>query len=231
MGRTCKYVAIGGGVLAIVITLILIFIPKNHELTIASKNWERKVIIEEYRTVQEENWTIPTGGRKTGEYQDIYTYNQVIDHYDYTTKSRTVPDGGHYEVVGYLDNGDGAIEEITQWVTDYITEYYTESEPVYRQDPVYRTKYQYDIERWVFDHYEITSGHTDEPYFAAPKLAENFRTNGTEEKYTVTAFRNRDDSKMKVYTLSFEDWSSVKVDQTVRVKIHIGDKVELIKDE
>lgn len=226
-----KYVAISSGILAIIVTLILIFIPKESELTITDKSWERKVIVEEYRTVHEEGWNIPTGGRKTGEYQDIYTHQEVLDHYDYITKSREIPDGGHEEVIGYRDNGDGTFEEITRWVTDYKTEYYQEAKPVYRQDPIYQTKYRYDIERWLFDHYETTSGHTDTPYFATPTLAENFRTNGTKEKYTVTAFANRDSSKTEVYTLSFKDWQSIKIDQTIHVKIHIGNQLELIKNE
>lgn len=226
-----KYVAVISGILAIAVTLILILIPKERELTISDKSWERKVIVEEYRTVHEEDWSIPAGGRKTGEYQDIYTYQEVFDHYDYVTKSREVPNGGHEEVVGYRDNGNGTFEEVTRWVTDYRTEYYQEAEPVNRLEPIYRTKYRYDIERWIFDHYETTSGHTDTPHFATPTLTENFRTNGTEEKYTVTAFTNRDSSKTEVYTLCFEDWQSVKIDQTIRAKVRIGNQLELIKSE
>ena len=225
MGRTFTII---GGILGVILVVILIILStRQHELTIIDKHWERQVIVEEYRTVQEEGWSIPTGGRKTGQYQDIYTYQQVFDHYDYTTESRTVPDGGHYEVVGHDSEGN----PITEWVTDYRTEYYTESEPVYRQEPVYRTKYQYDIERWVFDHYETTNGRVDAPYFATPNLTDNFRTNGTKEKYTVTATKNRDDSKVGTYTLNFEDWSSVKIDQTVRVKKYVGNHIELIKDD
>lgn len=61
-----KYVAVISGILAIAVTLILILIPKERELTISDKSWERKVIVEEYRTVHEEDWSIPAGGRKTG---------------------------------------------------------------------------------------------------------------------------------------------------------------------
>ncbi len=226
-----KWVAIGGGILAVVATLVLIFIPKERELTITDKTWERKVVVEEYCTVEEDDWHIPTGGRELYHYQSIYGYEPVFDHYEYVEKSRLVPDGYHEEVVGCRDNGDGTFTEVIKNVQDFKTEYYTEREAIYRQEPIYRTKYHYEIERWVFDHYETTSGHTDTPYFATPDLAEKFRTNGTKEEYTVTAFINRDDSKTGVYTLSFEDWSSVNINQTIRAKVHVGNYIELIPDE
>lgn len=217
----------------IVMTVALIFFlrPKTVEITVVDKAWERNVIIEEYRTVQEEDWSIPAGGRMTGSYQAIHHYDTVIDHYETVTKSRQVASGGHYETSGYQDNGDGTFTETQTWVTDYTTEYYTEQEPVYAEVPVYRTKYRYDIERWQFDHDETTRGHNDRPYFAETRgLADGFRTNGTTEKYMITAtYFKKDKLVEKDYDIDFEKWQEVLIDHKYTVKIHAGNRLEFIE--
>lgn len=70
-------IAIVGGILALIIILILIFIPKYYDLSVADKSWERKVIIEEHRTVQEEDWYIPVGGRLLYTYRAVRYYEDV----------------------------------------------------------------------------------------------------------------------------------------------------------
>lgn len=221
-------------VLAIIATIVgLVFLlkPKTVEITVVDKAWERNVIIEEYRTVQEEDWSIPAGGRMTSSYQAIHHYDTIIDHYETVTKSRQVPNGGHYETSGYQDNGDGTFTELETWVTDYTTEYYTESVPVYDEVPVYRTKYRYDIERWQFDHNETTRGHNDRPYFAETRgLADGFRTDGTTEKYAITAsYFKKDKLVEKDYEIDFEKWQEVLIDHKYTVKIHAGNRLEFIE--
>ena len=212
-----------------VLGLVFFLIPSTRDVTILDKSWERQVEVEEYRTVHEEDWSIPAGGRMTGSYSAIHHYEDVLDHYETVTKSRSVADGGHYESDGYTDNGDGTFTERSHWVTDYKTEYYTDEEPVYRSEPVYQIKYQYDIERWVFDHYETTSGHLDEPYFAEPELDSTHRTSATIETYRVTAtYEKRGKNVNSVYTMDLADWQKVDIGAFVTVKIHLNKHLEVV---
>ena len=225
-----KKFAIFALILIVISSMVFLLMPTKRDLTIIDKTWERQVEVEEYRTLHEEDWSIPSGGRMTGSYRAIHHYEDVLDHYDTVTKSRTVPDGGHYESDGYTDNGDGTFTEHSHWVTDYKTEYYTEQEPVYRSEPVYQTKYQYDIERWVFDYYETTSGHDDEPYFASPKLDSRHRTGHTTETYHITAtYEKRGKTITDIYTMDFASWKTVEIGTTIRAKVHVGKRIELIE--
>lgn len=225
-----KKIAIFALILIAVSSLVFILMPTTRDLTVVDKTWERQVAVEEYRTLHEEDWSIPPGGRMTGSYRAIHHYEDVLDHYETVSKSRTVPDGGHYESDGYTDNGDGTFTEHSHWVTDYKTEYYTEQEPVYRSEPVYQTKYQYDIERWVFDYYETTSGHNDEPYFASPKLNSKHRTGHTTETYRIAAtYEKRGKTITDIYALDFASWKTVEIGTTIRVKVHVGKRIELIE--
>ncbi len=215
----------------IIALLVYLFLPKEQTLTVVDKQWYRSVDIEEYRTVHEEDWAVPDGGRQTGSFQDVHHYVQALDHYETVRRSRQVPDGGHSEVVGYRDNGDGTFTEETRWVTDYRTEYYTEEEPVYVPVPVFATKYAYDIERWVYDHTEETSGHADQPYFADPPASGTFRQNGTQERYSITTEKTSSrDGKTNQYDVSYEDWLSVSIGDQIRAKVGLGNRLELLSD-
>lgn len=231
IGRFIKPILAILTLVAVIGGLFFLLKPKTAEITVVDKAWERNVVIEEYRTVQEEDWFVPAGGRMIGSYQAIHHYDTVIDHYDTVTKSRQVASGGHYEVSGYQDNGDGTFTEQQAWVTDFTTEYYTEQEPVYVQVPVYQTKYRYDIERWQFDHNETTRGHDDRPYFADTSgLADRFRTDGTTEKYTITATYFKKDKLIEEdYEVDFEKWQELLVDHKYTVKIHAGNRLEFIE--
>lgn len=217
------------GIIALLVIIAVIFFPYHTEATILDKSWECRVIVEEYRTFHESDWFVPIGGRETGHHLAIHHYEQVLDHYETVTNSREVPDGGHEEVVGYTNNGDGTFDEVTTYVTDYRTEYYTEQEPVYRDEPVYQTKYEYDIERWTFDHCEVTSGHFDAPYFASPKLDARHRTNGTMEKYEISISCTNRRGKLITTSLAttLTEWETLEKGETIPVDIYAGSIVSL----
>ena len=80
--------------------------------------------------------------------------------------------------------------------------------------PIFGTKYYYEIERWIFERQEDTSGSSDTaPYWAELSLKENEREGGRSEKYTFTA----SDSKGKTYTYTCSgqaEWEKYKVGST-----------------
>ena len=229
--QTIKWLIIAVLAILSIIGLLFILRPKFVDITVIDKAWERNVIVEEYRTFHEEDWSIPIGGRETGSHSEIHHYDQVLDHYETVTKTRTVQSGGHYEVTGYQDNGDGTFTEVERFVPDYTTETYTEQEPVYISVPVYQTEYEYDIERWTFDHYETTSGHTDKPYFAEVDLPKGYRTNGTTESYKITAtYPKKDETITKDFQIDFDKWQEISIGDEFSVKIHVGNRLEFIEN-
>lgn len=206
---------IGGGIadnaLPIIMSLIflfcagVLFYPHKETVTVTGFEWARNISIEDLRTVQESDWSVPSGGRVYKEQTELKTYVSVIDHYETKTetKSRQVID--HYDTeYSYSDNGNGTFTEHTKQVPVYKTEYYEEThqEPVYRQDPVYATKYYYDIDKWFDSGRDYPSNGTDQnPYWNTDyTLAEKERDTDRTEKYTVFYDNGKSDD------LKLDDW-------------------------
>lgn len=129
--------------------------PKTADFLVNSVGWQTSTDAEEYKTFHESDWSVPDSGRVTDSRSELYTYEQVLDHYETVTKSKIISVFDHYETkYDYRDNGDGTFSEKSYEVPVYKDEvqYYTQEEPIYRSEPVYRTKYYYDIDRWtVYD--------------------------------------------------------------------------------
>ena len=181
------------------------FYPHKETVTVTGFEWARNISIEDLRTVQESGWSVPSGGRVYKEQTELKTYVAVIDHYETKTetKSRQVID--HYDTAySYSDNGNGTFTEHTKQVPVYKTEYYEEThqEPVYRQDPVYATKYYYDIDKWFDSGRDYPSSGTDQnPYWNTDyTLAEKERDTDRTEKYTVFYDNGKSDD------LKLDDW-------------------------
>ena len=206
--------------------------PAKANLTVKSMEWARSVTVEELRTLRESAWSVPSGGRVYDQKQEVQTYTQVLDHYE--TREREVAEDyiDHYEdvVVGYKDLGNGFFEEITESRPVYETRYYTETyqEPVYVTVPIFGTKYYYEIDRWVFERQEDTSGSSDQaPYWAELSLKENEREGDRSEKYTFTAVDSRD--KTYTYTCSSQaEWEKYRVGDTFNATLS-GNRITQIQ--
>jgi len=206
-----------GVILALFAVILAVFWPRNYNGEVGTVAWAREIDIEAWRTVQESDWSVPDGGRVYDTNWEIHHYVQVLDHYETRTRqvSEQVYDGEEYHT-RYSDNGDGTFTEETYSTPRYRTEYHTETyqEPVYRSDPVYQTKYYYDIERWVVDREEESSGADNEPYWPEYTLAENERTGFQGEAYTMSVHVK--DKRYSV-SLSYDRWKN----------FHAGDKIEI----
>lgn len=123
---------------------------------------------------------------------EFHHYQSVLDHYETRTRTYTelVLDGydTHYE-----DNGNGTAQlvQTPRYRTETRTETY--QEPVYRNDPVYQTKYYYYIDRWKVIDTKTTSGTTRSAYWpeldlptkvSNPRLGDR-KIGNTTEKYYV----------------------------------------------
>lgn len=204
--------------------LIFLFIPKPQEITVQELSWQLSIDIERYQTVEESNWSLPTGARLLYSQEEFSHYEQVFDHYE--TKTREVSKEriiGYEEYVsGYRDLGNGYFEEITSSRPIYETYYETETydEPVYRDEAVYRTKYYYEIDKWLYERSVKTSGKDKTPYWGEVKLSSDERISAQRETYSILGFNKK--GKEKSITLSYEDWNSLKVGETVTLNVSFG---------
>jgi hypothetical protein len=128
---------------------------RHLEGEVAARQWERTVQVEAYRSVQEEGWSLPEGARRLRSYRAIRDYRQVLDHYETKTRqvSERVQTGTRTYTCGQVDRGNGYFEDRTCTEPEYETRYHSESyqDPVYRREPIWDTKYEYRIKRWVPD--------------------------------------------------------------------------------
>ena len=191
----------GRGRLKYVVAAILAFFgwtqwPRQVEATVDGREWTRTVQVEENRRVVESDWALPQGGDLIRSYRDVRSYNRVLDHYE--TRTREVSDrvqvGTRTYTCGSRDLGNGSFEDITCTEPEYETRYRTETyqEPIYRQEPVYATKYEYHIWRWQPDTL-LTARDTGEAMaWPRMRMGERQREGEKTAKYTVT-FRDRKD--------------------------------------
>ena len=190
--------------------------PIREELQVSDMMWQYSINIEESYMSKESGWDLPHGAILLHEEDEIKTYVPVIDHYD--TKTKTIPHRDYVgeEVVGYedIDLGNGRFErrEITapkyeEW--DELVEY---EEPVYRNEPVWATKYYYEIERWRHARYVKTSGHDKEFYWGTVELEDGEREGASTEKYTIFGYTS---DNYEQFTCSQSIYNMVDIDKTI----------------
>ena len=227
-----KYFGIGAGMLTFIALILFFFIPKETTFEVTDIYWEYGVAIEEYRTVEESDWYLPSGARLYYSQEEIYEYQTVIDHYETRTRevSEQVLDGYDTVVTGYEDLGNGYFEEITSQVPRYRTEYRTETyeEPVYVQVPVYKTKYYYEIDKWIYDRTLKTEGNTKDTYFEDYTLDINERFSTKSKKYVFYGIVDNENKDMQV---NESIWNQYDVGDIIPIKINRAGIITIIEEQ
>ena len=204
--------------------IIYLFIPKEQELTITEMSWQRSIDIEKYQTVEESDWSLPSDAHLLYSQEELSHYEHVLDHYE--TKTRQVArdriSGYEDYVSGYRDLGNGYFEEIISSRPIYETYYETEiyQEPVYRNEAIYRTKYYYEIDKWLYERSVKTNGVDKEPYWGNVTLYSDERISVKSENYYISGLNKK--NKSSKISLSFDDWNSLEIGQTVKLKVSLG---------
>lgn len=217
--RTVRQVGIGAIVVAVLTAIVFfciwLFTPIEHQMAIEGFEWSRNIEIEELRTFDESEWSLPSEARLQYTRNELHHYEDVFDHYE--TKSKQVPHErivGYDEHTSYRDLGNGQFEEVvTQtpvYETYYETEYYESA--VYRQEPRYATKYYYEIDRWVHGYDVPTFGFDKDPYWGTYTLGAKERKGKSSERYYITGCI---DSKERKFSISFSDWKACEKGNTV----------------
>ena len=203
-------------------TILAMNSMKPRVFEVMEHQWQSSIDVEDLNTYHESGWSVPEGGRVTETRQEVRSHRRVIDHYESVTKSRQVADGGHYET-DYKDNGDGTFTEHSTYVTDYKTEYYTEQEPVYRSEPVYDTKYYYDIDRWKYARTVTSEGTGFTFSYKDPELAPNERELKRTARYFVNGnVRKKNRLSEMTAEVNETDWKELSDGSVINATFSFG---------
>ena len=224
-------------ILAVIAVIFFVTRPKEKASTVVDKTWQRAIAVEALTPVQEQSWSQPPqSARNVSSRRAIRTYEQVLDHYEEEAYEVPYDVVDHYDTeVEYEDNGDGTFTEVEHDVPVYRTEYRTEyrTVPVYRQEPVYGTLYEYEIDKWVPARTEKAGGScyeprseliragewsvVSEPFWPDTRLGGNERESTRSEEY-ILYFA---DAKGKSYSARVpeETWNRYSRDQSVELEV------------
>lgn len=212
------------GILLGILLILFMFWPQQKKYSVTGFEWSRNIAIEEYKTFEESGWILPSDARLIEQKEEFYGYTSVLDHYETKTKEKSREVFDHYEeYTSYIDNGNGTFTENTYQTPVYRTEYYTETyeDPVYRDEPVYKTKYYYEIDRWIcVDNYS-SSGTDKNPYWNKDyTLLEKQRDTSKREQYFVVYSGEEKNYKESV---NYDQWIDTEYgDEVMVTKCRIG---------
>jgi len=231
-----RQIITGGAALGVIaVALFLFFVIRAHfatepkDLRVTKLEWTRQVEVQEYRTLTESDWNLPSDGRLIGSSQEIRSYDHRFDHYKPETyqDSETVYAGqvttqescGSHSV----DLGNGFFDEVTDYCSVshdvYETRYVTKTRDVavYIDVPIYDTKYVYNVDRWVFDHWETVSADRSqaEPYWPEPQGLSDKQRVGTDQRSEYVVTLQSGDGKQYTQEPNLAVWSELTAGQTV----------------
>lgn len=142
------FLAIGAGLA--LLTFLLLW-KKEIPVQIEGFSWERETDIENFGPVSESSWDYPpSGAYSISSREEVHHYNSVFDHTECHNESYSY-------VCGTTDNGNGTFSDT------YCSDSRQVCNDVYRDEPVYATRYYYTIDKWHFDHTEELKGNDHLP--------------------------------------------------------------------
>lgn len=192
---------VGAAILAvacIAIVAFIIFGGRDVTANIEGFEWQREIDIEAFRTVTEEDWSVPAGGRILSEREEKHHDEEVLDHVEVSE-----------EVCGQIDLGDGFFE-------DKIC---TVEEPVYRQEPVYQPFYTYEIDKWIVVRTAQDGGSDHSPFWPRADLTDGEREGKRSESYSII-FKDSD-REVRTFTVDdLDEWEKYESNQGVVLKLN-----------
>ncbi len=206
---------------ALLAILVVMLMPKVKTLKVENFRWATTVTVEELLTYQEDDWSVPDGGRIYDEKTEHYADDPI---YEERTREVTTEEIVGYDTsTEYRDTGSGVFEsyEVSTPIYGPVTRTETYQEIV-GYTPVYKTKYYYEIDRWTYDCEYKEEGNDQSPYYTEVTLGENERQSESAEYY-VTMGTGEDDSVE--YAIEYENWLAMEKGGTYKVKIESGDTI------
>ena len=135
--------------LLIISFIVLELLKKEVSVTIIGHLYETNIAYEQYKLVEESDWSLPTNATLLKKSREIHHYNKVSDGYETKTRTVQVKVGERQVKTGVKDLGNGYYEDIYESESIYEDKTETYQEEKFKEVPVYETKYTYEIYRWV----------------------------------------------------------------------------------
>lgn len=211
---------------AIIALLIFLFWPRQVNVSVISRNWERTIDIEHFTPVRESGWSLPANARLIREFQDIHHYDKVLDHYETRTKQVKVKVGEEQYVCGKIDMGNGYFKDKYCTRPVYENREETYQEPVYTKVPVYRTRYEYNVKRWKLERVSRAGGKNNPPKWPeGPPSGNEWREGERKETYTFEL----QDPEQKTHELEvdFNTWQKYEKGDSIPAKKNRMGKLEI----
>ena len=208
-------------------------LTKPKEGIVKSFAWTSAQTVEEYKYVSDSSWDPPGNGCDVTETkEELYGYDRVKIGEETKTKTeyRREKVGSHYETE-YEDNGDGTFTKITIEVDDYGSVPYevTYTDPIYKDVPIYMTKYYYKEWRWVYEKTEYNTGVGKEVKDTVFTLKDNQRISGTHYDYVI--YVEDEDGNETKYNCNDETWNTLDVGDKIIFKSVMGNVTSVEKVE
>jgi hypothetical protein len=193
------------------------------QVPVVEMYWERQIEVLEYKQVQEEEWELPSEATNTESFQAIHHYRKDI--IGYNTETRTVQKkvGTRRVVCGQKDQGNGYFEDIycNEPIYENVQEEY--EAPIYKETPIYKTKYRYNIYRWLPNQPLMASGSNERvnwPTVPAEITGnpKKFKTGKQDEKYLFW-IKTHKDEKVKYDVKDVDTFT----------KLYVGKKLDAEK--
>jgi hypothetical protein len=206
---------------ALVVIGVMVYFTRSKEIvvTVEAFGWERIIETEEHRLVEEEGWSVPSGGTRLQSFRAIHHYDKILSHYETRTRTQQRAAGTKQYVCGKRDLGNGYFED--KYCTRTIYESYEEQyeEPIYRKEPVYKTKYRYSIYKWQEADPLVVQGNDHQPRWpntSAVQQDRRRRLANRSGKYIIIV---RDDlGEQHEHTIPLDKWEALKKGQQIKAK-------------
>jgi ribosomal protein L32 len=215
----------------IILTVVFIMWPRTLKVEVVKHSWERTIEIDNNRLVTEENWSIPSGGQLKNSFRALHHTDKVFDHYVNRTRTKSVVVGSERYKCGSRSKGNGYFEDKYCTRNKYANRTESYQEAIYRNVPVYKTKYTYTIYRWIKDHVINDKG-TDKNVrwpkedFPNDKWREGKRT----EKYMLYYKDKKGNDYYEV--VDFDFWNKAKKGQQLKAETNaIGSFYGVARDK
>ncbi len=187
--------------------------PINVE--VVGSHWERKIEVERYLLLTESDWSVPSGGKLISQHQAIHHYVKIQTGTVTKTRDIQVKVGTETYVCGKRDLGNGYFEDEYCTRDVYETRTETYEEPVYREDPIYRTKYTYSIWRWKKSEPLKKGGGNFKANWPVVS-GEKIRPTDSIEKYSITIITHKGTKKEE--KLKYNKWKNIEMHDKLKAK-------------
>jgi hypothetical protein len=210
--------------------------PRATVLTADAFHWERTVQMQQLRTFTEQAWEgeVPQGARVLRQERAVHHHDKVQTgtrerEETYTEEVKT---GTERVKTGTRDLGNGYFEDVYEDrpVYESVTRTRTVQEPVYKEVPVYKTRFTVNIDRWVDAQLLKAAGDDQAPKWPAFQTGPKDRDGPRTEKYTIR-FRDTDGRKLTWEPKTEAEWRTFRPGGRYPAKTNSFGIVEIQKVE